>query len=1237
MPPICEKTVIEGFKKECPVTICMDPENTTKDYHVLRFNGVNEIQQEPPFIEVSQDKRHVLAYQKKKNTITVHKIEKSELGNVQVQYTGFLIHFLTSMDLPHYFFVSIASGGEYVAVSWSPTQEEQNIASQQSFCCIYKAPHHPSFSLHSTDNGFYTTPYRKIKFQGSCRFLPDNRLALVNLDHIKVYNTAFQFVYLIDLMQLYHSPWKYVPPPAMGTQSPGPRGAHRNHWMPINTTASSLSFMMQCIHRGVLLSYDAEDTLLRLWSVQDGHLIISLKTLCDSSSVFDISSNGGLFAKYTASSRTSAIELFDIESGLLVNKLKLKNKYVHKSLAHVAFMERDHYVVAMSREKPLSRFPNHTSSLSKETVIVIEVWDVTTGVSIAYQETESRPSSENMSMLIGHPSYSGSALLLEFDHSIQLWGRFLCLFPYLNKKNIYKSSNEPKECPWGQQTPIIPNVGKIHQQYDLLESEFHDNHALSSGIASYFLDESNTRVLRIGRYSVQVWLTKKTTKQRHQQSQEYTNPVKQGDIESLRLHKLLYIYCVPLHLSKPKVTLRPTQGRSLGAVCIQWQKNTLRQVYEEDSQVFPPPFLTPTVDFQQGLYRLLVTLDHSKEERKKESEMRNLEHDIELYIPLTSQNASFISLQNITSFFETIAGNQALYQLLRYPEYDTMVSSILDGSVDIKTCFYDVYRKESSLTVAIQYGSTKTIKLLVDYIINASKKTGPGYLVIFMRALPMLCEHCPAEWIRRLSYVPANHTYPLVSRDSPLLPQHNMSTSKEELWSFVMCEQLPMYQGFQQNTWYMLKKYITSFILWKSNKKYYSRNGKPLCKSTKSSDASFFQSNQKPHFATLCVVPLPNYTTYTSNTRLPDKILSNGPPGLTLDYFPSSLFTAQASIGNSEVFKSGEPVMEAMLLYKWHTFAKARFFLIYLIYIGYYALYSINVAFSKEVFGYMEESDSITFVHYLSLVLMMTISVGLVIQETRQIMASPKNYFRLFYNYISLVSVFLPTFAAVIIVSGNECPIELAAISVLILWLHAIVRLRILKEFGIMVEIVVQISKQVFPMFILLIITVFAFTHTFIVLLHNESNDIFSRKYEGLVNSTYPVVITASDDLQENKFQNLSTALKAVWLFIHGDWGAINDRPVENRTLVTILTFILSFTTTFILLNILIALMTDVVDRVKRKGKRVWISYLAESITEIELYWCFPWERRNKRYNPNYIYYVAYNRTVDEYTKSLPE
>ncbi|KAI9019205.1 hypothetical protein CLU79DRAFT_759081 [Phycomyces nitens] len=1249
--------------------------------------------------EVSNDRMYVATYKRSQETITVHRIGTHARSSIEFEYFDFSIQLPVPMSFPYHCFYSVSSRGHYVAVSWLQARPESSWSPEISHCCIYKDSFSPNDQ--SQDGRSITQPYHKIHFQGSCRFLPNNKLVLTDIHHLRIYSDTFDFLYLIDLFQISqmtHQPiarsWNhrlmwFLSPSKADTSDDMNRSLGSSTFtsadprINLDAMAKDLHFMTKCIYQGVLLDYSSEDNLVRIWSVQDGHLIISLKTSCDSNTVFSVSNGGGLVAKFSSSIDDTVIKLFDIESGLLVNSLKIRDTHISGTPVSIEFIENDRYLACVSHVKPLNG-PRIRQSLGpNDAVYGLEIWDIVTGTSVVYQETASRISRAGSVVVMGHPSYRASTLIVESAGLGSLYGHKLRSFPVSKKQSKYIIPEEVDELPWDQLSPIIPALDPQSKEDIFFWSEFHDKHALSPGIASYFLDTSKTLVLRIGRYSVQVWRTKRLDKHgRHPQNED----TREVDPATLGLHKLVYMYCIPLEYTGSSYNIHAltkeipeNQKPSIRADRIRWYTECNRRSGSEffSEDLFQSAI--PDVDFSQGNYRLRITYESLQDGLYDTNGPSNQD---EIYIPFKIQAAPFIGLKYIfnslpsvlqlkqyfdekdwkthhfdsiakqmqsivkytvncrSPFFGTIAGNQALSSLLCSPGDDDLLCTILDGTIDIKTCFHDISRKQSPLTVAIQNGSPQRVKMLVEYIITASRTLGPGYLAIFVRVLPELCKHFPdlvPDWIRSLSYVPAISAYPLVSQDSPMLPGRNLLTHKQELWGFSALEQLPVYRGLYNKAVYTLKTQLDVFKFGQHKK---GRNFQEIKRrqDLKEKEKRIpLSHDRKPHLATLCVVPLPSYTAYTENFRTILTRLLGEPPGLASAYSRHSLFTVQASTGSSEVFRNGEPVMEALLIYKWRMFARNRFFLIYLVYIAYYTLYSIGVAFSKEVFNYDAQTRVISPAHRSCLILMMAISFLFITQETRQIMVSRTGYFRLFYNYISLVAVCLPLIATIVILSGHAYPVEASAISVLILWLHAIVRLRVLKEFGIMVEIVVQISKRVLPMFALLIFIVFAFAHTFIVLLRNEKNGEFAQSFDGIIGGTQSFYITSRDPGSENKFRSAGTALKAVWLFVNGDWEAISDKPVEDQALVTVLGIILSFSTTLILLNILIALMTDVVEEVKRKGKRVWISYLAESLAEIELYWCFPWERRNRKYHPDYIYYVAYVRTIEDYKKSESE
>ncbi|CAI2176069.1 3494_t:CDS:2 [Funneliformis geosporum] len=97
-----------------------------------------------------------------------------------------------------------------------------------------------------------------------------------------------------------------------------------------------------------------------------------------------------------------------------------------------------------------------------------------------------------------------------------------------------------------------------------------------------------------------------------------------------------------------------------------------------------------------------------------------------------------------------------------------------------------------------------------------------------------------------------------------------------------------------------------------------------------------------------------------------------------------------------------------------------------------------------------------------------------------------------------------------------------------------------------------------------------------------------------------------------------------------GEYSSIDN--IKGRDMV-IMIVVFSFFTTIILLNILIALMSDVVNETKLSGKQVWLKQKAEVIAEIEMYIFTPGQRKRKDYFPSLIYYIASPDEIKSYKK----
>ena len=115
---------------------------------------------------------------------------------------------------------------------------------------------------------------------------------------------------------------------------------------------------------------------------------------------------------------------------------------------------------------------------------------------------------------------------------------------------------------------------------------------------------------------------------------------------------------------------------------------------------------------------------------------------------------------------------------------------------------------------------------------------------------------------------------------------------------------------------------------------------------------------------------------------------------------------------------------------------------------------------------------------------------------------------------------------------------------------------------------VVQITKRMSSLALLLLIVLCTFTHTFIVLLFHVNDMEFVQSFNGTVVKAVPLTMM-NNPTNANRFRNVAMAAKTVWFFLHGRWDILQNRPVENRPLVSILSVIFSLSTTISLLNVL--------------------------------------------------------------------
>lgn len=111
----------------------------------------------------------------------------------------------------------------------------------------------------------------------------------------------------------------------------------------------------------------------------------------------------------------------------------------------------------------------------------------------------------------------------------------------------------------------------------------------------------------------------------------------------------------------------------------------------------------------------------------------------------------------------------------------------------------------------------------------------------------------------------------------------------------------------------------------------------------------------------------------------------------------------------NDLFHQGNTVLEVLLQYKWKTFARSRFFWIYMLHLLYYISYSLSVLFAGEMFSYTPGTP-ISHEHLACIVLMFIAAAIFLLQEIHQLIKchSLTSYIFSPYNIFDMIAITFP-------------------------------------------------------------------------------------------------------------------------------------------------------------------------------------------------------------------------------------
>ncbi|GES73543.1 hypothetical protein GLOIN_2v1784920 [Rhizophagus clarus] len=308
----------------------------------------------------------------------------------------------------------------------------------------------------------------------------------------------------------------------------------------------------------------------------------------------------------------------------------------------------------------------------------------------------------------------------------------------------------------------------------------------------------------------------------------------------------------------------------------------------------------------------------------------------------------------------------------------------------------------------------------------------------------------------------------------------------------------------------------------------------------------------------------------------------------------------------------------AIIDFKWKTFGRVYYYLIWLFYTIFYICYSLASTL---------EQKSIPDVYFKSLFVISIIFGSIfLIFEIRQCLWNYKHYFEDIWNLFG--AFLLPIISSIFWLINKSQPLWLTAISIILLSFKFLLFFRVFEPFGIYFAIIIGVAKKVFPFLVLLFFLILGYAQAFFIVLRsnsiNDDNDPrnVATKYDfvnpdGTISNATTIIQDPNSNT--NLFNWFPTSLLAVYKILTGDSGSLSSFTYREHSTMTILLVTFTFFTVIYLMNLFIGLLNLAIDDYNKKEE--FLLQKAQMIMEIELFYMSPRQRNNKKWFPDWIYY----------------
>ncbi|KAF0558406.1 transient receptor potential cation channel subfamily a member 1-like [Gigaspora margarita] len=336
--------------------------------------------------------------------------------------------------------------------------------------------------------------------------------------------------------------------------------------------------------------------------------------------------------------------------------------------------------------------------------------------------------------------------------------------------------------------------------------------------------------------------------------------------------------------------------------------------------------------------------------------------------------------------------------------------------------------------------------------------------------------------------------------------------------------------------------------------------------------------------------------------------------------------------------------IKALISFKWNTYGWLYYFIIWAIYSTFMCCFLIVSTIPEHKISWNNQV----------ILLVATIFLGFIhfIFEVRQFIYNRKVYIASPWNWFDLAAILVPTITSLIWLHDKAPPIWIITIAALLLEIKFLLYFRALDYFGTYFAIMIGVAQKVFSFLIVLGIIVLAFAHSLHLLLRPTSEYSYDQpNFNEDSNNPWNLVPTyqfissngtvekstliETPDDSTNLFTMFSTSILAVYFMLTGDLSYVSSWVLKNNQTLAFLLVIFSFFTTIYLLNLFISLLGNAID--DKNNEESFLKLRGEILTEIELFWMLPHQRRKSNWFPEILWYRASVKELKKYIESVED